>query len=170
MHANRFIAEHRAQWDVEKMCRVLKMSRRGFYDWQKRPISPRCREDVATGCRGAARVHAGRGRMLRVSRSSRSEDSEWDAIPTHLCSKRCDVTSVSHQRAVPTVTPLHDGGWAPWVSLHRLGMEFAGSQIPTSWRPRQAIPTRPQSRASGPLVRAPCRSGISTSLSSLASS
>ena len=37
----RLIAEHRAQWGVEEMCRVLKVSRGGFYDWQRRPPSRR---------------------------------------------------------------------------------------------------------------------------------
>jgi len=36
-----FIAGHRAQWTVKEMCRVLKVSRGGFYDWQRRSISPR---------------------------------------------------------------------------------------------------------------------------------
>ncbi len=36
-----FIAGHRAQWSVKEMCRVLKVSRGGFYDWQRRSISPR---------------------------------------------------------------------------------------------------------------------------------
>ena len=40
----RLVAEHRAQWGVEEMCRVLKVSRSGYYDWQQRPPSPRAEQ------------------------------------------------------------------------------------------------------------------------------
>ena len=33
----RLVAEHRAQWGVEERCRVLQVSRSGYYDWQQRP-------------------------------------------------------------------------------------------------------------------------------------
>ena len=44
----RLVAEHRAQWGVEERCRVLKVSRSGYYDWQQRPPSPRA-ADAAIG-------------------------------------------------------------------------------------------------------------------------
>jgi putative transposase len=37
----RFITEHRAPWGVEEMCKVLEVSRGGYYDWKKRPPSQR---------------------------------------------------------------------------------------------------------------------------------
>ena len=40
----RLVAEHRAQWGVEERCRVLKVSRSGYYDWQQRPPSPRAEQ------------------------------------------------------------------------------------------------------------------------------
>lgn len=40
----RFIDEHRTQWSVEEMCRVLEVSRGGFHAWKKRPDSRRAVE------------------------------------------------------------------------------------------------------------------------------
>jgi putative transposase len=38
-----FIEEHRPQWPVRLMCRVLEVSPGGYYDWRGRPPSPRTR-------------------------------------------------------------------------------------------------------------------------------
>ncbi|MFT5375079.1 MAG: putative transposase, partial [Candidatus Latescibacterota bacterium] len=36
MDRYRFVFEHRTLWRVGEMCRVLEVSRSGFYAWQKR--------------------------------------------------------------------------------------------------------------------------------------
>lgn len=36
-----FVAEHRARWPVRAMCRVLRVSASGFYEWAVRTASPR---------------------------------------------------------------------------------------------------------------------------------
>jgi len=38
-----FIKEHRIRWPVVMICRVLRVSRSGFFAWLKRPASPRSR-------------------------------------------------------------------------------------------------------------------------------
>jgi putative transposase len=38
-----FIKRHREIWPVTVMCRVLQVSRSGFFGWQRRPVSRRDR-------------------------------------------------------------------------------------------------------------------------------
>lgn len=42
----KFIDAHREQYSVEVMCRVLEVTRSGFYEWLKQPLSKRALEDA----------------------------------------------------------------------------------------------------------------------------
>ena len=41
----RFIQDHECEYRITVMCRVLQVSRSGYYAWQTRPESPREREN-----------------------------------------------------------------------------------------------------------------------------
>ena len=41
-----FVAEHRDQFRVRSLCRCLRIQPRGYYAWQKSPLSQRAREDA----------------------------------------------------------------------------------------------------------------------------
>ncbi len=101
----RFIAAEKAHYPVARLCRVLQVSRSGFYAWLGRQPSPRVRADVALtvqiqtihresrGTYGAPRVHAeltdahgihcGRKRVARLMRAA-------------------GLTGVCRRRTVPT--------------------------------------------------------------------
>ena len=42
----RFIEVEKAMYPVTMLCRVLRVSRSGFYAWQQRPVSPRVEETL----------------------------------------------------------------------------------------------------------------------------
>ena len=52
-----FIAEEKAAFPVRLLCRMLQVSRAGFYAWQARPPAPRVRTDARLGLEIAA-IHA----------------------------------------------------------------------------------------------------------------
>jgi putative transposase len=66
----KLIDAERASFPVSALCKVLKVSRSGYYDWKARPLSKRIREDAALsgqiheihersrGTYGSPRVHA----------------------------------------------------------------------------------------------------------------
>lgn len=93
MKAFRFIAEEKAYYSVKTMCRVLAVSRAGFYAWLERKPSTRARQDEELTCRireihkenrgvyGSPRIHAelrladgvriGRKRVERLMRQAK---------------------------------------------------------------------------------------------------
>ena len=79
----RFIDEYRRRWPIEVMCRVLCVSRSGYYAWRRRPMSPRMRRRVvlleairgshreSRGIYGSPRIHRDlKARGIRCSRNT----------------------------------------------------------------------------------------------------
>jgi len=69
-----FIAEEQANprcvWSVTEMCRVLEISRSGFYDWQVRPPSQRVLDDLVLA-REVEAIYECSGRTYGVPRMHR---------------------------------------------------------------------------------------------------
>jgi putative transposase len=71
----RFIRDHREDFPVRLMCRVLDVSSSGFYDWLERPESPRAVENRAV----VAKIQAIHGDSRRTYGSPRVHASLQDA-------------------------------------------------------------------------------------------
>jgi transposase InsO family protein len=68
-----WIHEHRGQWDIQRQCRVLEVSRSGYYNWLDRQQHPgvmetrrrelldqiRAEQEAGRGVYGSPRIHAG---------------------------------------------------------------------------------------------------------------
>jgi len=70
-----FIRDHRAEFSVVIQCRVLRVSRGGFYAWLRRPESRRARENREVVVR-IRRIHEGRRRSYGSPRVHRALAAE----------------------------------------------------------------------------------------------
>lgn len=114
----RFVAVEEANFDVAVMCRVLSVSRSGYYAWKQRPASPRALANAALmgeirrvhaesdGTYGSRRVHVQlreEGRLVnrkRVERLMRVEGVQGAYVPARR--RRGDgVLGVEGVRAWP---------------------------------------------------------------------
>ncbi|MCA1838382.1 MAG: IS3 family transposase [Actinobacteria bacterium] len=83
MSCYRLIEAQRACFSVPLMCRVLGVSRSGYYDWKDRPPSKRSREDIAL----TAKIHKIHERSRKTYGSPRVH-AELRAIGVRCSRKR----------------------------------------------------------------------------------
>jgi putative transposase len=127
-----WIDEHRDRFDVARMCRQLQVSRTGYYQWRRRPTSPRARADSLLDAHVAA-IHAqrrrryGRPRILlelreqgllvgheRVRKSLRRQGLR----PVYRRPYRITTDSDHAKPVAPNVLDRRFDGWKPdqaWV-------------------------------------------------------
>jgi putative transposase len=127
-----WIDAHRDRFDVARMCRQLGVSRTGYYQWRKRPTSPRARADSLLDTHVAA-IHAqrrrryGRPRILlelreqgllvgheRVRKSLRRQGLR----PVYRRPYRITTDSDHAKPVAPNVLDRRFDGWKPdqaWV-------------------------------------------------------
>lgn len=127
-----WIEEHRDQFDIARMCRQLEVSRTGYYQWRKRPTSPRVQADSLLDVQVAA-IHAqrrrryGRPRILlelreqglqvgheRVRKSLRRQGLR----PVYRRPYRITTDSDHAKPVAPNVLDRRFDGWKPdqaWV-------------------------------------------------------
>ncbi len=122
-----FIEAEKASFPINRMCRVLGVSQRGFFAWQDRPACRRQRQDMvylahirtafalSNGTYGSPRMHRdlvdegheiGRHRTARLMRKNQLIARSDAALQAHDGQRTCLA-----DRAEPCGAGLH-GGWA----------------------------------------------------------
>jgi putative transposase len=136
-----FIRDHREDFPVRLMCRVLDVSSSGFYDWLERPESPRAVENRAL----VAKIQAIHGDSRRTYGSPRVHASLQDAgyrIGRHRVARLMrdhGIRAKTKRKFRVTTDSRHDHPVAP----NRLDRQFAVAAPNTAWvADISYIPTR----------------------------
>lgn len=125
----RFVEDHRDLYEVKRMCELAEVSRQGYYDWRKRPLSARAEADAelleeirtihrdSRGTYGAPRVYGQlrrRGRQVGCKRVARLMRADG-LMGAHVRKK--------WRRGRPDVAPAPD----------RLNRQFAAARPNQVW-------------------------------------
>lgn len=127
-----FIREHRKLWPVGVICRVLGVSRAGFFAWLKRPPSRhrKRRAELAVKIRAVHREHRGVYGSPRVCAALRSQGERVCENTVAKVMKQQEIRAQIRKRFVPRTT---DGNHAHAVTENVLGRDFAASRPNRKW-------------------------------------
>lgn len=127
-----FIKDHQAQFPVLDMCRVLEVSKSGFYRWAKAPVGKRQRRREELG-EAIARVHAANRGVYgspRVRAALVEEGREVCRNTVAKVMKQRGIKARTHRRfRVRTTDSRHDHP----IAANLLNREFAAGKLNTRW-------------------------------------
>ena len=97
----RFIEVEKAMYPVTMLCRVLRVSRSGFYAWQQHPISPRAEETRRLDIEIKKLFEASKRRSgsPKITRALVDGAGRWARIASHgacacwVCGRLCAAVS-----------------------------------------------------------------------------
>ncbi len=134
----RFIADHSDRFPVRTMCRLLRASSSGYYDWRFRPLSVRAIEDrrllplvrssyaASGGVYGYRRVHldlrelgesCGKHRVARIMKTNDIKAIHGYKIPRVIYGRPSIIAPNTLQRAFTVVRP--DLAWVTDITYIR---------------------------------------------------
>lgn len=127
-----FIESHRDDWPLRVMCRVLQVSRSGFYAWRRRPVSPRqlSRQELAQTIR---RVHAACRGVYGSPRLTRELNAQGVEVCENTVAKIMRQTGVTAQvgrRFVPQTT---DANHPHPIAPNHLDRDFKADLPDQKW-------------------------------------
>jgi transposase InsO family protein len=127
-----FIKEHRQTWPAGVICRVLDVSRAGFFAWLKRPLSRRGRRrrELAAKIRRVHQEHRGVYGSPRVTAALKAQGEKVCQNTVARVMKEQEIRSKTKRRFVPRTT---DGRHAHAVADNVLDRDFAATKPNRKW-------------------------------------
>jgi len=127
----RFILAEKANYPVTTMCRVLRVTRSGFYAWSNRKPSKRDRTDRAAlvHIRAIHRAHRGRYGSPRIHRELKKGTH---ALGRHRIARLMRLDGIT-ARAKRRFRVPHDGSTTKRIAPNRLRREFRVAQPNRVW-------------------------------------
>ena len=127
-----FVNEHRRRWPVQMTCRVLKVSRSGFYRWRRRKPSARQirRQELLEKIRIAYRENQELYGSPRVHRALLIDGQVVSRNTVAKLMREAKIRAKNKPKFVPKTTDSRHGN--P-VSANLLGRDFAASGPDQKW-------------------------------------
>jgi putative transposase len=127
-----FVREHRGRWPVDALCRVLGVSRGGFYAWDKRRPSVRQRRQrrLLAEIRRVHREHRELYGSPRVCRALRVAGETVSRGTVAKLMRGAKIRAKVRKRFVPRTT---DGSHGKAVAANRLARDFTAAAPDRKW-------------------------------------
>jgi transposase InsO family protein len=127
-----FVDEHRRQWPVKMICRVLKVSRSGFYHWRKAVPSPRTlrQEHLIKAIRRVHQEHRELYGSPRVHRALRIDGQVVCRNTVARLMRKANIRARSRRGFVPRTT---DSAHQQPVARNLLARNFAADAVNCKW-------------------------------------
>jgi len=127
-----FVREHRRHWPVSVMCRVLRVSRNGFYDWDQRAPSRR-RQRQEQLLAKIRRAHQENRELYGSPRVHRALLIDGESVSRNTVAKlmrQAKIRAKSRRRFIPRTT---DSTHAKPVAKNVLGRNFTAEAPDRTW-------------------------------------
>ena len=127
-----FVQNHQDRWPVKVMCRVLGVTRSGFYEWRKRPKSERAvrHQDLAEKATRSFHLSGRTYGSPRIQQDLEEQGERWNVKTIAKTMKETGLYALRGRRFRPQTTQSdHDYPIAP----NRLEQEFVATGPDKVW-------------------------------------
>jgi transposase InsO family protein len=127
-----FIEDHRATWPIAIQCRVLAVSRSGYYEWRRRPVSERAQRRASLTAQ-IRKFHVGHHASYgspRVFRELRARGDKVNEKTVAKVMREAGIQAKSHRKFRVTTT---DSNHTQPVAENTLNREFTTEKRNQKW-------------------------------------
>lgn len=127
-----FIEDHRVTWPIAIQCRVLAVSRSGYYEWRRRPVSERAKRRASLTAQ-IREFHVGHHASYGSPRVFRELRARGEAVNEKTVAKvmrEAGIQAKSHRKFRVTTT---DSNHTQPVAENTLNREFTAERRNQKW-------------------------------------